>query len=42
MFMGIDVCHSISNHKKPSVFVMSNSLDHELKDWSCEHLILDK
>jgi hypothetical protein len=42
MFMGIDVCHSINNHKKPSVFVMSNSLDPELKDWTCEHLILDK
>lgn len=42
MFMGIDVCHSINNHKKPSVFVMSYSLDSELKDWSSDHLILDK
>jgi len=42
MFVGIDVCHSINNHKKPSVFVISNSLDAELKDWTSEHLILDK
>jgi len=41
-YLGVDVCHSINNHKKPSVFVMSNSLDPEFKDWSCEHLILDK
>jgi hypothetical protein len=42
MFVGIDVCHSINNHKKPSVFGISNSLDAELKDWTSEHLILDK
>jgi len=42
MFVGIDVCHSINNHKKPSVFVISVSLDPELKDWTSEHLILDK